>query len=1037
MNFLRNFKMGLTNSSSSKNDEDQKKKEDQKLILYGLLNIFHIFVIDMCRSNSGNPSMIYSILRDFSWEWEQFYKKVDVYLDEFMKHLDNKEDLKITKEEGSNKDTYTIKIELKRPTLQKNNASNNRPATPVDDPGPVKESNLDLDHRNSEKSMPFLFINSKLLMEIFNYCLNVKNSNQTLLLRKFLASQLSGSCLALDSNQFLSIFNQCLKFDLPRLKSDGEPLELNIKFEAKEEENYVPVLDDFLKSLKKPEEHIEAPGQNFEDEQLLNKRYEEEIAAAAKHETPVFLNEILANEEFLTARETIEDEDEDEENSESQKKFREDLEEQTRQFKVKLEALREERRKKRMAHDAEMKDLRRQQKQRFAALMSCIFLKQRFEEKESEWSSWIENSLRKLIVKIVGKFRDFQDMTKNHSNFKKLCKEDPEDVISEIGDLNRAILTLLYDLETSFNKLAKVDQDFESVLFVRTIQKRICKVANNLNELLLLLEEIEYTNDWYQNLEQKMAEIQPSQIPTTTELKKICKGLKNKDFEHLEFPRWENKGRVKIEEVDEENDEPYVPDTSNASSDQDNSDVGHAVIDESFSMNHCKDQLPMSTNIVSELRPDEPQQIKVTTSYSYLENENSQEQRMKSYFTAESVESDKNKKNLQGPENGSTEVTENHEGSNIEESFTESLSPGTEQSSETHGHQKMENDTKTPEELLKTLTITDRNKQSEQMKDQELNYRNVQIDSEIGQESNETGSTRIPENEVSTTLVHQFSQNDQVEEELTEKEESLETSSELILKDRADEKMVDENSLAGLQNIGCSEEASRRSDEGTEVQIRLFRYPEVSEQAIPPNVFESALKKLMNFDGTSSSNQTCLFEIGQVSSDSAEVFSSPTREGPRSLDQTPENPAEYPAYYKDRPVSPGLSLKNKNPPTDNAPSTSDTSTASGEERTNGHDNIANRTRSASNRERGDLDRQLNQANGTSKKRALAANEGRKSSSPEVKRKPNESGEAFRDNSNRKAEKGQRSQITDPESVWSLTLGTRHRSELLKKNTSNN
>ncbi|EGT30749.1 hypothetical protein CAEBREN_17907 [Caenorhabditis brenneri] len=518
--------------------------------------------------NSGNPSIIFSILRNFSSDWEQFYNNVDSYLDEFYEHLDNSKDVKIIIEKGSKKDTYAIKIELKRPTEEESHEF--RRATYMEVPGHLKKWNSERVLRKAENfkptlkfpvAIPLICFSSKLLIAIFNYCLfGKKNFDQVLLLRKFLTTQLSGTCLTLDPNQFLTIFNQCLKFDLPCLGSDGEPLVLDIKFEIDKQEYYVSVLDDdFLKYLKKPEGPIKVSYQDSDDEELtsLKNNNEEEIAAAAKvgSEMPDFFNENLSNEEFSPAPQPHEFEDEEIENSESQKKFREDFEEQQRKFKAKLEANREERRKKRMAHKAELKDLRRQQKQRFAALMSCIFLKQRFEEKESEWSSWIENSLRELIVKVVRKFADFQDFAKSFSNFKKLCKEEPEDVISEIGDLNRAILTLLYDLETVFNKLAKVDQDFESVMFIRVIQKRICKVATYLTKLLLLLEEIKHTADWYQNLQQKMAEIQPSQIPTTKELKRICKNLNKDEYKNLEFPKWESKSQVIIEEVDEEDEE--------------------------------------------------------------------------------------------------------------------------------------------------------------------------------------------------------------------------------------------------------------------------------------------------------------------------------------------------------------------------------------------------------------------------------------------------------------------------------------------------
>ncbi|CAL2043006.1 unnamed protein product [Caenorhabditis brenneri] len=512
--------------------------------------MFHIFVTDMSYLNSGNPSIILSILRNFSSDWEQFYKNVDSYLDEFYEHLDNSDDVKITIEKGSEKDTYAMKIELKRPTEEESQEF--RRATYMEVPGPLKKWNSERVLRKAENSkptlkipvaIPFIFLNSKFLIEIFNYCLfGKKNFDQVLSLRKFLTTQLSGTCLALDPNQFLIIFNQCLKFDLPCLRSDGEPLELDIKFEIDKQEYYVSVLDDdFLKTLKKPEEPIEVSGQGSDDEQLtsLKNNYDEEMAASAKTEAPVFFNESLYNEE-----------------------------------------IREERRKNRMTHDAEMKDLRRQQKQRFAALMNCIFLKQRFEEKESDWSSWIENSLRQLIVKVVRKFADFQDMTKSFSNFRKLLREDPEDVISEIRDLYRAILTLLYDLETVFNKLAKVDQDFDSVLFVRVIQKRICQVSVILIDLLHLLEEMDYSSTWYQQLVEKMKEVSPSKIPSVSELKRLCKNLNEGDYENLEFPKCENKSIVIIEEVDEEDDEQVGTKTVKSNGDEHRDELQEEVTED-------------------------------------------------------------------------------------------------------------------------------------------------------------------------------------------------------------------------------------------------------------------------------------------------------------------------------------------------------------------------------------------------------------------------------------------------------------------------
>ncbi|CAO4376504.1 unnamed protein product [Caenorhabditis nigoni] len=237
--------------------------------------------------------------------------------------------------------------------------------------------------------------------------------------------------------------------------------------------------------------------------------------------------------------------------------FIEKLEELKKKNEEELKRKRQEREEKQRKWKEELREIRRLQKQKFAVLLHCIQLRYRFEEKEAEWSDWIEHCYRRLVVTIITQFSDFlEELGGSEKAFRKVLERSPEIVQSEVTNLCGRMEATLHKLSGIFKNLAKLGEDFEDAVFIRILQKSSCDISIKLISVLNCLDAIEYSIEWYQDLTSKFDHIRTSDVPGVTVLKRLCKEDIREDFKNMEFPKWEPRSHVSFEELasDEEED---------------------------------------------------------------------------------------------------------------------------------------------------------------------------------------------------------------------------------------------------------------------------------------------------------------------------------------------------------------------------------------------------------------------------------------------------------------------------------------------------
>uniref|UniRef100_A0A1I7SZ02 FAM193_C domain-containing protein n=1 Tax=Caenorhabditis tropicalis TaxID=1561998 RepID=A0A1I7SZ02_9PELO len=324
---------------------------------------------------------------------------------------------------------------------------------------------------------------------------------------------------------------------------DMEPLN---SVEKIEESNQY--LNDCIESLKKTKvsNSKEVPyDPDFSAVEELGKPLEN----AMQHQEAIKTDreDLASTQQFSAANELNEEEgyDTDKENRED---FNEKLENQTREHKEELDRLRKQREEKNKQQQDELNEMRNQQKQRFAALIHCILLKKQFEKMENEWSGWIEMDYKKHVIRVINKFNNFLDETRN-VKFERTSEDSLDNLKLEILSLDREVLALFYNLENIFNGLENVVSSFEDAMFPRVLQNSVCVIAAKLNNVWETLEEMDYSTEWMQRLEDAMSKIKPLDVPTVTNLRETCKNASMENFHLFTFPQRQSSKPI-INEVD-------------------------------------------------------------------------------------------------------------------------------------------------------------------------------------------------------------------------------------------------------------------------------------------------------------------------------------------------------------------------------------------------------------------------------------------------------------------------------------------------------
>ncbi|EFO87797.1 hypothetical protein CRE_05805 [Caenorhabditis remanei] len=549
------------------------------LLIYVLLRVFHVFIETISHENSGNPSIVLSILRDYSMvsgsgklfrmntplsfvilqNWDGFYRTLSQFFELFKTRLDRLNDIKITQKNYTSENKFIVQIEYIYGQKDGYTEEDIKKLciVPIAD-GSFSSKNLIKKSRKwnyfFEHKSSFTVIKSLNSTRLAEQCNNILFHCARLPLRWFPKKKVP----AIEDGT--SIKDQ---------KSDDEEKSINIAEVRYDKENLCdhednnrslsPFCDDFFTVSRTSDrpirvivdssaEHILSMEKEFENPLL-------ELTVRAQNERTKIELEIELNR--LESNEHSEYKIEDDHNLEKEnEEFEKKIDEQQRQHAEELQQKKEERAKKQREMESEMNEFRVLQKRKFTVLMNCIHLSHRFDEKEKEWSDWIEMCYRRLIGITINQFGTFQEeMGGSTKKFSTILRTDADFVLCEVGELNKKLTTTLDKLNRIFHKLDKIDNDFKDVQFIRILQKSVCDVASKLIDVLEQLSVNDYTVCWYEEVLQKFSRIEISDVPSVHKLRTICKDGYQINSENLNFPIWHPKSTVVIEEVSSDEEE--------------------------------------------------------------------------------------------------------------------------------------------------------------------------------------------------------------------------------------------------------------------------------------------------------------------------------------------------------------------------------------------------------------------------------------------------------------------------------------------------
>ncbi|CAO4376503.1 unnamed protein product [Caenorhabditis nigoni] len=563
-----------------------------QFVIYVLLRIFHIFVQIIADKNRGNTDLVCSILRDISHNsWIEFYKKHVHYIKLYTEELSKTNEFKIIEEHIIKERKCIITIEYSYP----------------DDPEITgsKEVKLLNTNRNGTTTLgrfknafsPFYYI--------FGDHRYVSPEKNIRAVKKAPEVPKIEKVAPVTDAKTRSDSNNGTKHDATRLsdigsggkdpKTDKEETIKN-QNEHINQEIYEPttstksdaIFDNFLKdmeTLKSPQLDLTSDSRQDDTVKILNEEFQQVADEVSGIQEPA--------RKILTVLETKKDELE-EGSSSLYTPLGEDVDTENEGF---IEKLDEKEKANQRKFNEELQEIRRLQKQKFAVLLLCIQLRSRFEEKEAEWSDWIEHCYRRLIVTVITQFADFQEeLGVSEKSFRKVLEESPETVQSEVRSLCGRMEAMLHKLSIIFENLAKIDENFQDALFIRILQKSSCDISIKLISVLNCLDAIEYSTEWYQELTSKFDHIQTSDVPGVTELKKLCKEDNWDGLRNMEFPSWELRNHVKIEEYSSDEDEDVMEDKP-----ENLVEVEKATSDSSQdeTMNFLTEEIPQMTHGIS------------------------------------------------------------------------------------------------------------------------------------------------------------------------------------------------------------------------------------------------------------------------------------------------------------------------------------------------------------------------------------------------------------------------------------------------------
>ncbi|ULT91065.1 hypothetical protein L3Y34_008982 [Caenorhabditis briggsae] len=207
--------------------------------------------------------------------------------------------------------------------------------------------------------------------------------------------------------------------------------------------------------------------------------------------------------------------------------FQRKLNEQNEKFAEELRKIRENRERLNREAEEDMRQFRKESAIRIQMFLNCIQLRIRWEEQEHEWGDWLKR-VRATVVKVKTTLLEFEfDRRRN----------DEDDNKSEAIYLQSCVRNAYEKMRCEFGNLVLLSDRYENKLFLKVIQKRISNVATKLCILAEELEEFQNDPSLFSRLHNISSQIDPIEIPTTSELRKICENASPSDYNVISPPR--------------------------------------------------------------------------------------------------------------------------------------------------------------------------------------------------------------------------------------------------------------------------------------------------------------------------------------------------------------------------------------------------------------------------------------------------------------------------------------------------------------------
>ncbi|UMM32075.1 hypothetical protein L5515_006010 [Caenorhabditis briggsae] len=214
-----------------------------------------------------------------------------------------------------------------------------------------------------------------------------------------------------------------------------------------------------------------------------------------------------------------------------QEEFQRQLDEQNMIFEEQLKKMKEERAKKEKAAEEELNRMRYETQQSIAALLACIQLRLRFEEKEDEWST----SLKKLRQPLISLKTAYYDLQNEMKYF------DPNDEFSNLQSecrfFSKKIEYAQNMLIVAFDNLDQMSLNFADRIFIRMIMKACSEqgaICHSIGVTLVEFLKSENPTFHMKVLDQVVNRLDPHSIPTTDMLKRNAPFAKDSEYVQIQ-----------------------------------------------------------------------------------------------------------------------------------------------------------------------------------------------------------------------------------------------------------------------------------------------------------------------------------------------------------------------------------------------------------------------------------------------------------------------------------------------------------------------